>query len=228
MPPSQKTTATTRRASISDLLAPVGFDDLGLDLPLVGWGETDSETSEPPEPASPLGALVYRPALYRRNAVAWASVRSWRADAKRADLAQLKLCKAGLDPAMIAAAAGEIAALIRLLLGMTSPAGWIATSVACGHSRRYDCFGKRLGQAVAAELELPFFEVFEDRFVAGVSHPKEFKKLPALRWNHEPAGPVLVIDDLATSGWHMEEALGRIRALGVAAFGVVWLAGEAR
>ena len=38
-------------------------------------------------PDSRLGGLMYRPTLYRRNAVSWVSVRSWRADAKGADLA---------------------------------------------------------------------------------------------------------------------------------------------
>lgn len=61
--------------------------------------------------------------------------------------------------------------------------------VACGHSRRANCFGKRLGQQAAAELGAPFAELF-------------------------PVGPVLVIDDLATSGWHMEEAPSLVRAPG--------------
>ena len=74
--------------------------------------------STPDEPAtSPLGALVYRPTLYRRNDVAWASVRSWRADAKGRDLLALKRCKAALDQHLIGAAAGEIAALLQLMFG---------------------------------------------------------------------------------------------------------------
>ena len=48
-----------------------------------------------------LGALVYRPTLYRRNGVPWSSV---RADAKGRDLAHLKLGKATLDGAVIDAA----------------------------------------------------------------------------------------------------------------------------
>jgi hypothetical protein len=40
-----------------------------------------------------------------------------------------------------------------------------------------------------------------------------------------PAAPTLIIDDLATSGWHIEEALGRVRDLGLPAFGAVWLSG---
>jgi hypothetical protein len=184
----------------------------------------------PPAPAadrhSPLGGLVWRPALYRRNQVSWCSVRSWRADAKRADLARLKACKAALDADLIAAAAGELAELIGLLLGRLG--GWVVTSIACGHSRRPDCFAKRLGAAVAARLDLRFAEVFADRFVSGVSHPKEFAKLPALAWQCQPEQPVLVIDDIATSGWHIEEALGRIRGRGLAAVGAVWLAGTVK
>lgn len=176
-----------------------------------------------PAPQSPLGGLAYRPTLYRRNAVSWVSV---RADAKGADLARLKLCKAAVDQTVISAAAGEIAGLLRLLFGYF--AGWIATSVACGHRRRPDCFGKRLGGAVADELGLGFREIFEDRFVDGVSHPKEFSKLPPLQYRDKPAAPMLVVDDIATSGWHVEEALGMIRALGLQAFGAVWIAGTVK
>lgn len=127
---------------------------------------------------------------------------------------------------MIAAAAGEIAELLRLLFGQNS--GWVVTSVACGHSRRPDCFGKRLGQAVALGLGADWVELFEDRFVAGVSHPKGFRDLPALTFKSTPAGPVLVIDDLATSGFHMEEALGMVRSLGLPAFGAVWISGAVK
>src|SRR5260370_616918 len=81
------------------------------------------------------------------------------------------------------------------------------------------------GEAVADELGLRFVEVFEDRFVSGVSHPKEFRNLPPLVWRTKPAAPTLVIDDLATSGMHIEEALGLLRGLGLPSFGAVWISG---
>jgi hypothetical protein len=204
----------------------LGFDDLAVDLAAFGFGGAADDTPAPDAPPSPLGALAYRPALYRRHAVSWCSVRAWRADAKYADLARLKLCKAYVDPGIIAAAAGEIAALLRLLFGPLP--GWLVTAVACGHSRRHGCFGKRLGQAVAGELALEWVELFCDRFVAGVSHPKECKKLPPLQWRAKPDTPVLVIDDLASSGFHIEEALGLVRGLGLPAFGAVWISGNVK
>lgn len=188
---------------------------------------TPAAAGQPEEaaPPPPLGGLAYRPTLYARHAVCWVALRAWRADCRLADLAAFKRVKADPDAHrhVIEAAAQEIAARARLLLGPL--AGWSATSVACGHSRRPDCFGKRLGQAVADALAIPFEQVFEDRFVAGSSHPKEFRKLPSLAWHHQPAGPVLVIDDVATSGWHLEEALGRLRELGLPALGLVWISG---
>src|SRR5271156_3364925 len=180
---------------------------------------TDFAQAAPP---AVLGGLVYRPTLYRRNAVAWAAVRHWRADAKTRDLTRFKLCKLGLDLAIIGAAADEIADLARLLLG-PGASSWSTTSIACGHSRRPDCFGKRLGQAVAQRLKTAFLEVFQDRFVRGASHPKEFRKLPPLIWHEKPTGPLLIVDDVATSGWHIEEALGRVRDLGLPALGLVWI-----
>jgi hypothetical protein len=131
----------------------------------------------------------------------------------------LKLCKAALDHALIAAAPDEIADAVRLLFGPL--AGWTATAIACGHFRRPDCFGKRLGQVAVDALDLPFAELWEDRLVSGFSHPKEFRKLPRLTWRTKPAGPVLTIDDLATSGRHMEEALTMVRGQGLPAFGIV-------
>lgn len=43
-----------------------------------------------------------------------------------------------------------------------------------------------------------------------------------------PTGPTIVIDDVATSGWHIAEALERIRENGVTAFGASWIGGTIR
>jgi hypothetical protein len=95
----------------------------------------------------------------------------------------------------------------------------------CGHSRRPDCFGKRLAQCVAEVLELPFLQVFADRFCSGVSHPKEFTKLPPLHQIADPLASMIVIDDLAVSGWHVEESLFALRSRGVSASAAVWISG---
>jgi len=76
------------------------------------------------------------------------------------------------------------------------------------------------------KLGRPFLKILADRFVTGVRHPKKFEKLPALEVIAHPAErTVILIDDVATSGWHMEEALLRLRAKGFVAISVVWLRG---
>jgi len=120
-----------------------------------------------------------------------------------------------IDHRLIGEASELAAALIRRLRG--EPAADAITCVPCGHSRRQDCFGKRLAQGVAELLGLPFVQVFADRFYTGVSHPKEYSKLPPLEQIADPVASMLLIDDLATSGWHVEEAQTALRKLGASA-----------
>ncbi|QCO07524.1 hypothetical protein [Azospirillum argentinense] len=176
----------------------------------------------PGEPA--IGSLVWRPAFRSRNAVAYLVTRSWRADVKKPDIGALKEAKRCCAPEVIGAAAADVVTVARTLGGPLD--GWTVTTVPCGHSRRHDCFGKQLAQRCAVLLGLPFVQVWADRFVSGVSHPKEFAKLPPLEWEQEPPGPMLLVDDVATSGWHIEEGLNALRGRGVAALGLVWIGGE--
>lgn len=171
-----------------------------------------------------VGSLVWRPAFRSRNDVAYLVTRSWRADCKKADISELKRAKGCCAPEVLDAAAADVSVVARTLGGPLT--GWTVTTVPCGHSRRPDCFGKQLAQRVADQLELPFLQVWADRFVSGVSHPKEFVKLPALVWQADPPGPMLLVDDVATSGWHIEEGLNALRGRGVAALGLVWIGGE--
>ena len=131
--------------------------------------------------------------------------------------------EAGTRSALIREAAELLSALVRRLHGDGAAA--VVTSVPCGHSRRSDCFGKRIAQAMAKDLGLPFVQVFADRPCSGVSHPKEFAKLPPLEQIADPLSSMLLVDDLATSGWHVEESLTALRRLGASAPAFVWIAG---
>jgi hypothetical protein len=62
-----------------------------------------------------------------------------------------------------------------------------------------------------------------------VSHPKEFNRIPPLERSDAfgaAASPVLIVDDLATSGWHLEEALTNARDGGLSAVGAAWISGS--
>lgn len=170
--------------------------------------------------------LTRRPALRHRNAVAFITVRSWRAASRGDDLRAFKQEKRAAVSALLSTAADDVAAEVAALLA-PGP-GWSVTCIAGGHSRSPDSWGKRLARLVAARLALPFVQRFADRPVAGSSHPKEFRRLPPLVWHQAPDGPVIVIDDVVTSGWHMEEALGMIRSSGHVAVGFAWIGGTVK
>jgi predicted amidophosphoribosyltransferase len=133
---------------------------------------------------------------------------------------QLKLT---LDETVVEDIVEDLIALVEPLFG----AGMFETvvPVACGHSRRPNCLSAVLASALSSRLGVPFQRAFRDRYVTGVSHPKEFSKLPPLRITAQPSGPCLVVDDVATSGFHMHEALATLREAGVPAMGVVWISG---
>jgi hypothetical protein len=211
-------------------LAPGGFNP---DLPprlhgFVEFGEATfragaSEALRPHYEAGLLGSLVYRPMVFRRNDVGWIAACAWRVGAKADDVAALKRAKRELDRRLIDGAAALVAALVRQLRG--DRAADAITNVPCGHSRRPDCLGKQIAQAVAEALSLPFLQIFADRPCSGVSHPKEFAKLPPLYPIADPPASMLLVDDLATSGWHVEESLTALRGLGASASAFVWITG---
>lgn len=174
-----------------------------------------------------LGETVWRPMIFSRHDVSWAACRAWRWSTKKADLAVFRSVKRDCTPAVTKAAAGEVALLVGRLFG--SLPGWSVVSMPCGNSGTAECFGKSLARETAAALGLPFARVFEDRLVeGGSSHPQRYARLGPLVWQDRPTGPVLLVDDLATTGLHVEQALGALRGEGIAAFAVVWISGDVR
>jgi hypothetical protein len=58
--------------------------------------------------------------------------------------------------------------------------GWTVTNIAAGYSGG-NSFGAQLAVAVAERLALNHMQMWRDRPIKGVSHPKEFRRLPPLR-----------------------------------------------
>jgi predicted amidophosphoribosyltransferase len=142
---------------------------------------------------------------------------------KPTTLPPLRRAKRDLNSQLIDDAAELVAGLVRQLRG--DRAADAVTSVPCGHSRRPDCLGNQIAQAVAEAVGLPFLQVFADRPCSGVSHPKEFAKLPPLQRIADLRPSMILVDDLATSGWHVEESLTALRGFGASASAFVWITG---
>jgi hypothetical protein len=163
------------------------------------------------------------PAVRSRNGVAYLTARRFSAQDRLNAIRAVKRLKAEADDRETGLAAAEIALLWLRLTG--NPGGWTVTSIAAGHSGG-NSFGARLAVAVAERLSLGYLQVWRDRPIKGTSYPKEFRRLPPLEVLAKPIGATLVIDDVATSGYHMWEALTALRGLGIAAAGIAWISAD--
>lgn len=202
-----------------------------LTMPLVEFSEGNFRVLEGhsatagPAPQI-LNYIVNRPAIYRRNSIRWISACAWRARGQEPGLAELKKAKQLRDPSLIATAARSIAELVEEMFGRD--AADAVMCIPCGHSKKSECFGKQLARQVADELDLPFVQVFADRPCSGASHPKTRASVPPLQQLIAiPPPSVIIVDDVATSGWHLEEAMVRLRSLGTRVFSLVWISGVA-
>lgn len=165
-----------------------------------------------------------RPGLYRRNGVWYLTTRGWRSAQRPEAILALRQIKAINCPITRTIAVNDVIMALRGLYGEL--AGLWVTSVPCGHSCRTDCFGKLLARDVARALGLRFSPLWADQNRTGGSHPRESSRLSDLEWLTTPDQPVLIIDDVATSGAHLEQAVMALRAKGLASVAVAWIGGE--
>jgi hypoxanthine phosphoribosyltransferase len=155
-----------------------------------------------------------------RNGISYLTARRFSAQNRLGALQALKRLKASATDRETGLAVAEIVLVWMLLAG--NPEGWTVTNIAAGHSGG-NSFGARLAAAVAERLTLNYLQVWHDRPIRGTSHPKEFRRLPPLDMVAKPIGATLIVDDVATSGYHMEEAIKALHSLCIPAAGIAWI-----
>ncbi len=191
-----------------------------------------AENSAPPVPDGHstvelflLDTLVERKSILSRNAISYLSLRAWRKPMKKHQIAALRQIKAAPTPDFVDTISQEIIDGLDRLVGEL-PAR-IVTHIPCGHSRKDDCLSRLLAKQIAARLNLPFVPVFKPIFSSGTSHPKANLCRPAMEMETPIVDPVLLIDDVASSGRHMEEAIGLLRQSTDVVLPVAWIGGNA-
>lgn len=173
-----------------------------------------------------LDTLIKKKSIISRNVMSYLSLRAWRKPLKKHQIAALREIKTAPTPGFVDTVSQEIAGGLDQLVG-ERPAR-IVTHVPCGHSRKGDCLSCLLAKRIAAHLNLPFVSAFKPNFSAGTSHPKANLIRPAMEIDTPIDDPVLLIDDVASSGRHMEEAVGLLRQSADVVLPVAWIGGEAR
>jgi predicted amidophosphoribosyltransferase len=172
-----------------------------------------------------LETLVQRRALRGRKDVSYVTLRSWRNSIRAHQIKALKAIKRNAPQMLAGEIAAEMRDDIRSLFGAS---GFRAVvPMPCGHSAPGRCLSDAVARSLAKELELPAVHALALSPETGSSHPKANVKRQPMRLLAPVEGPVLLIDDVATSGRHIEEATLLLRGRGAGVLAIAWVGGDA-
>lgn len=169
--------------------------------------------------------LVWRPTLLSRNGVSYITVRRWRSSVKDYQIDALREVKKSPSANFVAACARD---LIAGLDGMVSGNLYShAVAVPCSRSAPDACLSVLLAEKLAARLRLIYVAALAAERADGASHPRRNADRPEMTLVEPVAGPTLLIDDVATSGRHLEEGARLLRRHAPAVLAVAWIGGGA-
>jgi hypothetical protein len=168
-----------------------------------------------------LDTLLVKSRILSRNGVSYYALRSWRKSIKSEQLAAIKAIKAAPHASIEAQICADIVDWIGRTFGAKRFDALVP--VPCGHSGE-ECLTLRAARRLGAVTGIPVIEAFAPLPVSGVSHPKTNRTRPRMRLREEVTGDILLIDDIATSGAHIEEAVSKLRTGNNSVVAVSWIA----
>jgi hypothetical protein len=166
--------------------------------------------------------LIVKKRLLTRNGVNYLALRQWRKPIKPYQVDALKALKADKDPSCVQAMADEIVDQVLKVYGNLFTD---VVPVPGGNSGRERSLSVMIAEAVAKKLNLPLRNVLVAAPVPlGASHPKKSANLKPYGLREEVTGNVLIIDDVSTSGKHVELATNALKPFCKYSTAVVWVA----
>ena len=183
-----------------------------------------------PVPAEPsarflFDTLVERRTIRSRNEISYLTLRSWRTPLRKYQISALKALKGRVPASFADEIASEVADGVTGLVGTSAFKAIVP--IPCGHSQSGDCLSLAIARCLAARLNLPMVQALESARRKGSSHPKKNASRPPMALAHAVKGPVLLVDDVATSGAHLEEAVGLLKPESGSVLSVAWIGGNA-
>ena len=181
--------------------------------------------AEPLDPmcAFLLNSLILRPTLLQRNGAPFVTLRRWRAGMKPHQIEALRQIKRDPGARFVNAVADDILAHLDTMLG--GRVYQFVSPIPCSRSLPDACLPTLLAEKLAARLGLTFVAALEIDRAEGKSHPKRNPTRPAMRLAAPPRGATILVDDVATSGAHMEEATRLLLPEAKAVFALAWIGG---
>lgn len=167
--------------------------------------------------------LIHKRVLHSRNGLDYVSLRSWRSAIKKYQIAALQALK--LDPPKEFAEriADELARSVEQVHGAAVIKAVVP--VPPGSSGKTTSLSTMLAEEVAKNLGAQYVNALEPLSPPrnGKSSPHKSASLSGYRLKTPVKGPVLIVDDVASSGRHIELAIGACKLLETPVYAAVWL-----
>jgi hypothetical protein len=227
----QRRTYTVRASPIK----PLDSDDEILDVVvtettdvhqgLAGVEDGFSEKRDQAVEGFLLETLPLKRALRSRGDTNFMSLRTWNKSIKEYQIRALRSLKAAKPFDLARAAGAECASEVDRLVG--AKAYRCVVPVPCGHSPvGGPCLANEMAIAMGAALDLPVINAFAHLGQKGSSHPKQNLKRAKMQLVQQVPPSAILIDDVASSGVHIDEAATILRQAGVNVFSLAWISGE--
>lgn len=194
--------------------------DLNVHVPTPGIDQTPAMAPDHSVARFLNDTLVRRQRLRSRKSVHYLVLRSWAKPIKNYQINALRALKATPPTGLINEIAAEMASAIKAVHGI--PAEGSVVPVPCGHSDS-DCLSAMLARSLAVQMGLECVDAFLCQHQSGTSHPKTNLRRPKMRLREEVRTPVILVDDVATSGAHVEEAARLLSASAPSVWPIVWI-----
>lgn len=165
--------------------------------------------------------LVKRTAVRSRNGVGYLVVRNWRAAIKEHQLLALRALKADPPSSLVLGIGEELTQAVRSVFGERHIDNVVP--VPCGNSGCGECLSTQISANVATRLGARYVTSLKPQAGSGRSHPRKSARLSAFEVVHRLTGVTLVVDDVVTSGRHLELAVQALRSGDKPVLAVAWI-----
>lgn len=167
--------------------------------------------------------LVKRRGLHSRKGADYVSLRTWRLPVKKYQISALIAIKEGPSHGFVLRVADELAAHVRQAHGESVIRSVVP--VPPGSSGKPDSLSIMLAEAVAKLLGAHYCNALMpvEPVPLGKSTPRKSAHLAGYRLQQPVEGPVLIIDDVASSGRHIELAINACKSPTTAVYALVWI-----
>lgn len=160
--------------------------------------------------------------LLQRKGFNYLALRTWRKPIKNYQISAVKALKRNPPESFVERIAIEMRAAVEAVHGNLD--GAVVVPVPCGHSGAR-CLSERIAGTLASLTGIKLVNAFETVPLGGSSHPRTNAKRPRMKLVEAPKGQVILVDDIATSGAHIEEAMKLLSESAKGVWSITWIAG---